>query len=154
MRTRRIFFVALAAALALAGQQLHISPRYQTVYILPMTSSLDQHLASRLTSAHVVWVVLEPASADAVLTDSMDEGFWTWLERTYPSSAAASNRASALRTGDPQPPKQRGTVFLVDPRTKVVLWSVYALPKNSSPAEVDRAAVRIATQLKAAFGKR
>jgi len=128
-----------------------------------MSNALDQHLASRLTSAHVLWVVLEPKSADAVLTDTLDDSFWSWLEKTYPpaSSAGAAGapapsgvRAGGLRREVEAGTRQRGTVFLVDPRTRLVLWSTYELPRNASPAELDRAATRITNQLKAAFGKK
>jgi hypothetical protein len=45
-------------------------------------------------------------------------------------------------------------VFLVDPRTRVVLWSAWDMPKNPSAPELEHAAQRIATQLKAAFDKK
>jgi hypothetical protein len=128
------------------------------VYILEMTNSFDQYLASRLTNMHVLWVVLDPASADAVLTEAVDEPFWTWVQRAYPPAtgntpAGAERgvgpaRASATGTG------HRGTIFLVDPRRRVILWSAWELPKDSSPAESDRSASRVTNQLKAAFGKK
>ena len=62
-----------------------LSPNFSTVYILEMSNGLDQHLANRLTGERVMWVVLEPKRADAVLTESLDESFWTWLARTYPA---------------------------------------------------------------------
>jgi len=154
MKTHVIIAVAVFCSLML-GDQFHLSPRFRTVYILSMSNSLDQHLASRLTSSHVLWVVLEPTSADAVLTDSLDEDFWTWLTRTYspPTGGAPSgNPGSALRGGEPMV-KHRGTVFLVDPRKRLVLWSAYELPKNGSPSELDRSASRITNQLRVAFGK-
>ena len=121
-----------------------------------MTSGLEQHLASRLTSAHVLWVVLEPASADAVLTDNIDENFWAWLARTYPPAegAPATVRGSRYNNENASNAKQRGTIFLVDPRRRVVLWSVYELPRNSSSAELDRSAARITNQLRTAVAAR
>jgi hypothetical protein len=123
-----------------------------------MANSFDQYLANRLTSTHVLWVVSDPHSADAVLTEAVDEAFWTWVEHAYaPASAAAAGessrqsvptRISIPGTGN------RGTVFLVDPRRRVVLWSAWELPRNSSPIESDRSATRITNQLKAAFGRK
>jgi len=119
-----------------------------------MANSLDQHLASRLTSSNVLWVVLQPSSADAVLTDTLEEDFWTWLERTYPSGTDTTNAGAIFRSSYPPSGRQRGTIFLIDPRKRVVLWSTYELPKNSSPAELDRSATRISNQLRIAFGKK
>ena len=122
-----------------------------------MANALDQYLASRLTSGRVLWVVLEPPSADAVLTDTVDDAFWSWLARTYPPAAGAStsaaNRDTALRRDTPTNP-HRGMVFLVDPRSRVVIWSAYQLPKSSAPGEMDHAALLITNQLKAAFAKK
>jgi hypothetical protein len=142
--------------------QSQLSPRFQTVYIASMANSLDQHLASRLTSSRVLWVVLQPANADAVLTDTLEEEFWTWLERTYPMptpttkapSTPTTNADSLYRSSSPPSGKHRGTIFLIDPRKRVVLWSTYDLPRNSSPAELDRCATRIANQLRTAFGRK
>jgi hypothetical protein len=138
-----------------SGQDSRISPRFQTVYILSMSNSLDQHLASRLTSGRVLWVVLDPASADAVMTDNVDGTFWDWLARTYPGAAGGpGNSPNANQAASAAPAKQRGTIFLIDPRRRLVLWSIYELPKSASPAELDRSATRITNQLKVAFGKK
>jgi hypothetical protein len=122
-----------------------------------MANGLDQYLSSRLTSERALWVVLEPASADAVFTDTLDDTFWNWLARTYPPSAGASastaNRGSAFRR-DTLTSSHRGMVFLVDPRSRVVMWSAYQLPRSASPAEMDRTASQITNQLKTAFGKK
>jgi hypothetical protein len=44
--------------------------------------------------------------------------------------------------------RARGTLFLVDPHSRLVLWSIYSEPKSSSAVELDRTAERIATMLK------
>jgi hypothetical protein len=120
-----------------------------------MANEMDQHLASRLTSTRTLWVVLDPGNADAILTDSLDDGFWNWLARTYPTAnKAAGERAPGDRYSAQNTSKHRGTVFLVDPKTRLVLWSMYDLPRNFSPAEMDRVAAHINNQLKAAFGKK
>jgi hypothetical protein len=151
-----IAVVALLCA-SLSGQNVRLSPRFRTVYILGMANALDQYLASRLTSTRVLWVVLEPPSADAVLTDTLDDAFWTWLTRTYPPAAGAStstaNPSTAFRRDTATSP-HRGMVFLVDPRSRVVMWSAYQLPKSSAPSEMDHAASQITNQLKAALGRK
>lgn len=59
------------------GDGYRPSPRFRTVYVVPMTNSLDQHIVSRLTSNRVLWVALEPMNADGVLTGTLDENFWS-----------------------------------------------------------------------------
>ncbi len=141
-----------------AGDPAPLSPRFRTVYILEMANGLDQHLASRLTSSRVMWVVLEPSSADAVLTESVDDSFWAWLTRTYPPApgahAAPEGRATAPRPEPTTVAKHPGTVFLVDPRARVILWSAWEEPWKASPGELDRTAGRFTNLLKIAFEKK
>jgi len=42
----------------------------------------------------------------------------------------------------------RGTIFLVDVKSRQVLWSAFERPKNSSPHELDHTAERVVKQLK------
>jgi hypothetical protein len=152
MRSIRAFVLFCTLAFA---EQYHLSPRFRTVYILSMSNSLDQHLASRLTSNHVLWVVLEPAKADAVLTDSLDDTFWAWLTRTYaPAASTSSTTQTSSNRSDSPTTRRRGTIFLVDPRSRVVLWSIYEPARNESPSELDRAASRISNQLHAVIAQR
>jgi hypothetical protein len=155
MKYYAVILIALLCRQALCDDT-RLSPRFRTVYILPMGNGLDQHLASHLTSRRVLWVVLDPPSADAIMTDALDEVFWNWLLRAYPASVLPSGNSGALtnRGGNAPAPNHSGTVFLVDPRRRVILWSTYDLPKNGSPSELERSAERITNQLKAAFGKR
>jgi hypothetical protein len=154
MRTLGIILATLLSA-SMFGDEVRLSPRFRTVYILSMSNALDQHLASRLSSGRVLWVVLDPASADAVLTDSLDDAFWTWMQRTYPASngSIADRPRSSLHDVPPSGP-YHGTIFLVDPRKRLVLWSAYEQPRGVTPSELDRAAVRISNQLRNALGKK
>ena len=152
--SRKASATILAIALlcsALSGREFHLQLKTRTVYILPMANGLDRHLASRLTSSGAVWVVLDPENADAVLTDKVDEAFWAWSNARY-KTAAKSNAAlndddrskyERARTGG-----YRGTVFLVDPRNGVVLWSIYEPTTDTSPNALDQAAVHVAVNLK------
>jgi hypothetical protein len=105
-----------------------------------------------------MWVVLEPSSADAVLTESVDDSFWAWLARTYPPAPGArpvsDSRASAPKPEAATVAKHSGTVFLVDPRARVILWSAWEEPWKTSPGELDRTAGRFTNLLKIAFEKR
>jgi len=44
--------------------------------------------------------------------------------------------------------RAKGTLFLVDPRSGLVLWSIYAQPKDASPVEMDRMAAYIAGRIR------
>ncbi len=164
MRFYAGLLIAALSCAALVAQDGRLSPRFRTVFILEMANGLDQHLASRLTSTRALWVVLDPGSADAVLTQSLDEPFWSWLMKTYPPAAGAPAAANNVRVPayardtqgrDTQGnDKHAGTVFLVDPRTRVVLWSGWEVPRKSTPDELDRTAGRFAVQIKAAFQKK
>jgi hypothetical protein len=157
MKLRGVLLTCIFSTLLTS--QARLSPRFETVYLLEMANELDQHIASRLTSTRTMWVVLDPSKADSILTDSLDDTFWNWLTRNYPpaagTDASGANRSVPQKYyGSPTGAHHRGTIFLVDPRARVVLWSTYELPKDSTPAELDRAASRINTGLRGAFGKK
>ena len=44
--------------------------------------------------------------------------------------------------------RAKGTLFLVDPHSQLVLWSIYTQPKDASPVELDRTAAYIANRLR------
>jgi hypothetical protein len=156
MRIHALILIAAFLCAPLIAANPTLSPRFRTVYILEMANGLDQHLANRFTAGRAMWVVLEPGAADAVLTESLDDSFWLWLARNYtpPAQAQPGGSGSASRREPSVNPRHPGMVFLVDPRTRVVLWSTWEKPKNSSPAELENSASRIASQLKAAFAKK
>jgi hypothetical protein len=73
----------LAATVLLAG----VNPELRNVkhvYILAMTASMDQYLASQLAKAGIFDVVTDPKKADAIITDRVGEAFETKLDDLYP----------------------------------------------------------------------
>jgi hypothetical protein len=50
--------------------------------------------------------------------------------------------------------RAKGTVFLVDAKSRQVLWSVYEPPKNTSSKELDHTAGDIVSRLKKEMGKK
>ena len=80
-------WVALAAITAFAGvnPQLHEVKR---VYILAMSASMDQFLASQLVKAGVFEVVTDPKKADAIITDRVGESLENKLDDLYPPPPA------------------------------------------------------------------
>ena len=146
----------------------------KAVYLLPMTSGLDQFLASRLTSEGVVQVVTDPLKADAVLTDKVGEALERKMHELYdpkpeppkPDPAAeakkdektkekeskdaakAAEATRMARAGQSSWGRGRGSNFLVQRSTGNVIWSTVGQPKDSSTPEVRKTAAKITAQLK------
>jgi hypothetical protein len=156
-----ITLAATGAAFAQANAELS---QVQTVYIMPMANGFDQYLANRLRSAGNVRVVTDMNKADAVFTDKIGVAFESRIQEiedeakekealskpvavTKEGETPASNRdfkfaprmVSAIGRG-------RGTFFLVDRRSRMVLWSIYSKPKNMQPDTLNRNAAKVAEQ--------
>ncbi len=123
----------------------------KTVYLLPMAGSLDQYLAIRLTTGTNLQVVTDPQKADAILTDRIGAGFEAKLDELYNVKPAKADPANMMQdSGKPamQPMSRgKGAMFLVDRKTRNVLWSTYAIAKGSSPDEMNHLADRIVSKL-------
>jgi hypothetical protein len=149
-----------------------------SVYLLPMGSSLDQYLAIRLTSEHVFQVVTDPKLADAIFTDRIGFAFESRLAdllavpapapaaqpassqqaASQPTGPASSQSGSTLITetvnklSNPASSSSfgrgKGTIFLVDRKSKEVIWSVYEPPKGSTGQFLDKGALDIVSRLK------
>jgi hypothetical protein len=143
-----VAFIALTAfGLNLPGQSTR-----RSVYVLPMANGLDQYLAQQLISDHVMRVVADPKIADVVLTDRLGEAFEQKLaairatEQTKDDKDKDDTRTHAAfrsSTG-------RGTIFLVDAKSRQVLWSDYEkVPFSSSSDALHQEAERIAKKLQA-----
>lgn len=146
---KAIAAVSLFAA-ALSAQ--YAGPK--TVYILPMTAGLDQYLAQWLTKDHVMTVVVDPKAADVVMTDRLGEGFEDKLKEIRPDLAKSGNsdKDDTKTAGTTQhrftTSKTRGTIFLVDTKTRQVLWSEYQKPpRTHSDYDLNRTAEEIAKKL-------
>jgi len=140
-----------------------------TVYLLKMSKGLDQFLANRLTSDHVFQIVTDPKLADALFTDQIGEGFQMKLEEIFPppESEKPAPPEKAEKKGEEANPllgdtvnklsspaanssfgRAKGTVFLVDAKSRQVVWSVYQPAKGVTPKEMDRTANDIVSRLK------
>jgi hypothetical protein len=161
-RAMKHFLLAATALLMSTGLSAAGLDDIKTVYLLPMSSGLDQYLAQQLTAGAILQVVTDPQKADAVLTDHLGETFEQNLADLYETKPKAGDKtaeatedkgATFARSGM-QGKRGRGTIFLVNRRTREVLWSVYELPKDSRPSGLRHSAGRISEQLaKAIKGK-
>jgi hypothetical protein len=140
----------------------------RSVYVLPMSHNLDQYLANRLTNDHVFTVVTDPKLADAVLTDRVGSSLETKLETMLPAPKPEKVKEKVKEDKDGKEPdslaesiskssggpdtssigRSKGTVFLVDTKSRQVVWSSYDLPKDTSSKELDRTASDIVSRIK------
>lgn len=141
----RLFLGALLASLTLGAGV----PDVQAVYVLPMSGGLDQYLANRLTSAGVFRVVTDPKLADAVFTDQLGASFEQKLAELYaPEPSDTENEEEKPRRNVSSFGRGKGTVFLVDLKSRAVIWSAYEKPSGSTPSVLNRKATHIVQQIK------
>jgi len=155
----KLFFFIAAMGLAQAGDPRPELAEIKTVYLLPMTYSMDQFLAIRLTKGGVLQVVTDPKKADAILSDHIGTALEEKMNSLYGEQKAVKSaddkddkdkdKDKNTFGGGPMAggTRSKGAVFLVDAKTRNVLWSDYVRPKNSQPDELNHAADKIAAQL-------
>jgi len=149
--------LAMAVLMISAGAFAADLADVKAVYLLPMSSGLDQYLAIRLTSGARLQVVTDPQKADAIFTDRIGAGFEKSLDDLYPTVKAKSADKNADKSDSTSPDyvrpamqplsKGRGAIFLVDRKTRDVLWSTFELPKSGAADDVKHAADKVAAKL-------
>ena len=168
------FFTFALAASGIAGHaraQVPAAPGVVRVYVLPMAGGFDQYLAVWIIQDHIFQVVTDPKAADAVFTDRIGEAFEQKLSQIRPldtptrdvgkdagKDAAAGNAAGKPAHVDDtagaggvhnsfRSSIARGTLFLVDAKSRQVIWSDYEKPVAQSDNNLNRQAERIARKL-------
>jgi hypothetical protein len=167
--------LAGAAAVPLGAGSAGLQ-QVQSVYLMPMGYGLDQYIANRLTAESVFLVVTDPKRADAVLTDTIGTGFERRFDDLFPpppppprppkvetEHKETKAEAKAEKEMDPEAvdrlkranqfpvssfSRGKGNIFLVDIKSKSVLWSLYERPKKIVPDELNRTSARIVERLK------
>jgi hypothetical protein len=170
---KRLLLLLSCSVALLGGAELS---GVHTVYVLSMSKGLDQYLVNRLTNGHVFQVVTDPKLADTFLTDRVGESLQAKLEEIFPPPVPEKpapdekEEKAAKKDKDKDSPtnplltetvnklaavgtsnsfgRGKGTVFLVDAKSRQVVWSIYELPKGSSAKELDRTASDIVSRLK------
>ncbi|MBZ5603855.1 MAG: hypothetical protein LAO79_16275 [Acidobacteriia bacterium] len=143
-------FLFLAAALVTtsAASALDLGG-IKTVYLLPMSNGLDQYLAIKLTTGVILQVVTDPQKADAILTDHVGGSLESKLDELYGEKPKQdSEDIFAVQKPISQPlARARGAIFLVDRKSRNIVWSDYERPKNTTPAAINQLAEKIASKL-------
>lgn len=145
----------------------------KSVYILRMGNGLDQYLASELVKHGVYTVTTDAQKADALLTDNLGESFEKKFTELYPpppppappkkdEKEKEKEKKEEKRDGMLGEPVQRmgnstlgrakGNIFLVDRKSRNLLWSMNRQPKHSGTAEMVNHARKIVEQLKKDLG--
>ena len=164
---KRLLPLLCLSGLFLGGAELS---GVHSVYVMPMARGFDQFLANRLTSDHVVQVVVDAKLADAVLTDKIGEALTEKLDEVSPApkAAAATEKDKEAADAKKDEPAQstlvspaatsalgrsKGTLFLVDAKSRQILWSTFENPKSAEASQLDKTAMDIAARLKRDLGK-
>jgi hypothetical protein len=166
-----ILLLLVSCAAALSGADL---AAVHTVYMMPMAHGLEQYLANTLTGEHVFVIVTDPKMADAVLTDNIGAALQQKLDVMLAppppekTAAKADDKEDAKSAGpatlvetvnkldapgsNSSLGHSKGTVFLVDAKSRQVVWSIYELPKDATSRELDRIASAIVSRLRKDMG--
>lgn len=170
----KLFAFALLLCSALGATDLAQLKQVQTVYILPMSSGMDQYLANKLARGGLFQVVTDPKKADAIFTDQIGEGFERKLDELYPTapppkeedadddsspskddskSDAKSDSKADLSGGGMMNhgsswSRGKGTFFIVDRKSRAVIWSTYDRASNRASDTLDHKADQIVERLK------
>jgi hypothetical protein len=138
-----------------------------SAYILGMSHGMDQYLANRIVNDHVLQVVTDPKLADVIITDHIGPSFEAQMTALNPPPPApdkpAAKADSEEVTVNPifanpvnkiapvvssSLGRNKGTYFLVDAKSREILWSVYDPPKSTDSNTLDRTASDIVSRLK------
>jgi hypothetical protein len=133
------------------------------VYVLPMAGGLDQYLADWMTREKVMQVVTDPKTADLIMTDRLGEAFEQKLtqilppqekpEQTDDKKTDKKDGGAALSHNTFRSSSARGTLFLVDIKSRQVVWSDHEKPPMLSDANLNREAERVTKRLHGTFAK-
>jgi hypothetical protein len=124
------------------------------VYLMPMAGGLDQYLAAQLTETHVMQVVTDPRAADVIMTDRIGEVFEQKMAELFPAPKTddkkddkSNNNVARAVPGSFRSSAARGTIFLVDAKSRQIVWSDHEKPVDSTDRQLNREAARIVKKL-------
>ena len=147
----------MAAACLAATPELK---QVKKVYFLQMTGGIDQYLAQHLITDNTIEVVTDPALADAIFSDRIGETLEQKLTELYPPPPPPAKEededepkktsiASGATRGQSTWGRGRGNIYLIDRKSRAVVWAAFNKPRNSTAKELDRVAAKFASRLRA-----
>jgi hypothetical protein len=175
---RLSILLACSAAVLCAAELASV----HAVYVMPMSHGMDQFLVNRLTNSGLFQMVADPKLADTIFTDGTGDAFRAKLEEISPTpkplveapekdakaekddksgkDEKAGKDAKKFRSEDNLPPppstfgRGKGTFFLVNAKSRTVVWSTFEPSVGSAAKELDRTATDIVSRLKKDMGKK
>jgi hypothetical protein len=169
---KRLVCLLFASGVVLAAADLS---GVHAVYLFPMSRGMDQYLANRLTNDHVFRVVTDPKLADAFFSDRLGDAFQAELDAALPKPAPPKDAAKDAKDDSKPASKSRssatgmfsdtvnkldnpsmnssfgrgkGNVFLVDAKSRQVVWSTFDPAKDDTVKQLDRTASDIVNRIK------
>lgn len=157
MRTLILLISAACLALVASDARPGLSDIHK-VYLMPMSSGLDQYLAQHLAAEGVFTVVVDPKQADAVWSERVDQAFGEALQEMLAAAKPAKDKKEAgAEEKEPAPRRSsgrsRGNVFLVAVGSRQVVWSTFHKMEDRSPSGLHRVARDIVKELKKDLGR-
>ncbi len=149
---KRIVCILACTAAALCGADL---ASVRSVYVMPMSRGMDQYLANRLAAERLFKVVSDSKLADAVFTDHLGDDLTSSLDDLSPAKPAQEGDSKSstapvnkLDTVSSSFGRSKGVFFLVDAKTRQVVWSTFEAPQRFDSRHLDRTASDIVSRLK------
>ena len=159
MRTLALLVsTTLATMIGFAQGNAELS-QVQTIYLMPMANGFDQYLANRLRAVNQIRIVTDASKADAIFTDKIGLAFEARLDEMEAAAKEKIAAAAPPVPGESLPGMKlaprvvssigrgRGTYFLVDRRSRVVLWSSFHKAKDAQPKNMHANAGKVANEL-------
>ncbi len=146
-----LVFALCVASLPAAAADLGSA---QPIFFWAMQSSLDQYLAEQ--AAGSLNVTMDPQMAKAIMTDRIDQPFLEAMDELFPVEGRAEPEKSddsiegnfqMARPSNRPRGTPRGTIFLVDVKTRRVLWSTFLGDFDSTPKSLHREAQKVIDRL-------
>jgi hypothetical protein len=99
-------------------------------------------------------VVADPKAAEVVMTDRLGEAFEQKMKQIRPDNEKNDKKSDEAFHNAFHSTRPVGTIFLVDAKSRHVLWSDYQEPpRSNSDRDLNRAAERIAKKISGASAK-
>ncbi len=132
----------------------------QPVYFWPMQHSFDQYLAEAVNTADALTVTFDPKLAAAIMTERIDANFLEAMEEIFPTKKEESEDKkddsiegdfAMARTKNRPQSRPQGTLFLVDVKTRRVIWSSYRGELKPDSKDLHKEARRVVGEISAAL---
>jgi hypothetical protein len=133
-RADAIFTDRLGESLEYQLEKLHPTPK-------PAEPEAESHSDKDKSSAKDTAKASKPHTDSASDSDKDDSSAKDTEKAPKTFTDSAPPRASTLGGG-------KGTLFLVDAHSRVILWSMYEKPARSTPGDLDRTARHVVSRLK------